>query len=298
MLPANHVVDVVLQKQLCESYCSSITTTTMPGRGGVEARRRFGGIGGRISETWDEDKRFRDGYKPFARVRWSSACYRLWNDSSEEAEERSVRTLNAKIHRRLLSPYDHSQNAWYDTVSTYTVTQDRRTTCISSICRNFDVAPCKLWTGASLVHRHEIFVTVACFVSQSVVVRHVVSETVHDDVDTTRNRQSQVVRSSGYQSQSDRLCPWWGCSASSDTRWCFSTVCSGAWYRFIRHGSHRRGRVRVIVDHVRPNFWTSWRFTDDFDLEVVVWSRNTISFRLFTRRPPRVFPSVTIRSLL
>ena len=68
MLPANHVVDVVLQKsaQVCESYLRQHHyDDDVPGVAVLKHADVLEGLAIEYQETWDEDKRFRDGYKPF-----------------------------------------------------------------------------------------------------------------------------------------------------------------------------------------------------------------------------------------
>lgn len=68
MLPANHVVDVVLQKsaQVCESYLRQHHyDDNASGVAVLKHADVLEGLAVEYQETWDEDKRFRDGYKPF-----------------------------------------------------------------------------------------------------------------------------------------------------------------------------------------------------------------------------------------
>ena len=64
MRPANHVVDVVLQKsaQVCESYLRQHHyDDNASGVAVLKHADVLEGLAVEYQETWDEDKRFRDG---------------------------------------------------------------------------------------------------------------------------------------------------------------------------------------------------------------------------------------------
>ena len=68
MLPANHVVDVVLQKAaaVCESHLRRHHyDDNVHGHAVLKHADVLEGLAIEYQETWDEDKKFRDGYKPF-----------------------------------------------------------------------------------------------------------------------------------------------------------------------------------------------------------------------------------------
>ena len=68
MLPANHVVDVVLQKAaaVCESHLRRHHyDDNVRGHAVLKHADVLEGLAIEYQETWDEDKKFRDGYKPF-----------------------------------------------------------------------------------------------------------------------------------------------------------------------------------------------------------------------------------------
>ena len=85
LFPADHVVEVVLQKaaEVCESYLRQhYNEETIPGRGVLKHADVLEELACNFQEVWDDDKVFRSGYKPFVRTALLE-CMR----EKEEAEE-------------------------------------------------------------------------------------------------------------------------------------------------------------------------------------------------------------------
>ena len=93
MLPANHVVDVVLQKAaaVCESHLRRHHyDDNVRGHAVLKHADVLEGLAIEYQETWDEDKKFRDGYKPFvqnALIECMLAASRKSYDSNTCEEE-------------------------------------------------------------------------------------------------------------------------------------------------------------------------------------------------------------------
>ena len=71
LFPADHVVEVVLQKaaEVCESYLRQhYNEETIPGRGVLKHADVLEELACNFQEVWDDDKAFRSGYKPFVRT--------------------------------------------------------------------------------------------------------------------------------------------------------------------------------------------------------------------------------------
>ena len=71
LFPADHVVEVVLQKaaEVCESYLRQhYNEETIPGRGVLIHADVLEELACNFQEVWDDDKSFRSGYKPFVRT--------------------------------------------------------------------------------------------------------------------------------------------------------------------------------------------------------------------------------------
>ena len=71
LFPADHVVEVVLQKaaEVCESYLRQHhNEETIPGRGVLKHADVLEELACNFQEVWDDDKAFRSGYKPFVRT--------------------------------------------------------------------------------------------------------------------------------------------------------------------------------------------------------------------------------------
>ena len=88
LFPADHVVEVVLQKaaEVCESYLRQhYNEETIPGRGVLKHADVLEELACNFQEVWDDDKAFRSGYKPFVRTALLE-CMRE-KEEAEEAEE-------------------------------------------------------------------------------------------------------------------------------------------------------------------------------------------------------------------
>ena len=71
LFPADHVVEVVLQKaaEVCESYLRQhYNEETILGRGVLKHADVLEELACNFQEVWDDDKAFRSGYKPFVRT--------------------------------------------------------------------------------------------------------------------------------------------------------------------------------------------------------------------------------------
>ena len=91
LFPADHVVEVVLQKaaEVCESYLRQhYNEETILGRGVLKHADVLEELACNFQEVWDDDKAFRSGYKPFVRTALLK-CMRE-KEAVEEAEEENA----------------------------------------------------------------------------------------------------------------------------------------------------------------------------------------------------------------
>jgi hypothetical protein len=89
LFPADHVVEVVLQKaaEVCESYLRQhYNEETIPGRGVLKHADVLEELACNFQEVWDDDKAFRSGYKPFVRTALLE-CMREREGKGEDGEE-------------------------------------------------------------------------------------------------------------------------------------------------------------------------------------------------------------------
>ena len=92
LFPADHVVEVVLQKaaEVCESFLRQhYNEETIAGRGVLKHADVLEELACNFREVWDDDKAFRSGYKPFARTALLE-CIREKDEYIEEKEEDEV----------------------------------------------------------------------------------------------------------------------------------------------------------------------------------------------------------------
>ena len=90
LFPADHVVEVVLQKaaEVCESILRQHhNEETIPGRGVLKHANVLEELACNFREVWDDDKVFRSGYKPFVRTALLE-CMREKEEEEEEEEKR------------------------------------------------------------------------------------------------------------------------------------------------------------------------------------------------------------------
>jgi hypothetical protein len=89
LFPADHVVEVVLQKaaEVIESYLRQhYNEETIIGRGVLKHADVLEELACNFQEVWDDDKAFRSGYKPFVRTALLE-CMREKEEAEEEAED-------------------------------------------------------------------------------------------------------------------------------------------------------------------------------------------------------------------
>ena len=106
LFPADHVVEVVLQKaaEVCESYLRQhYNEETIPGRGVLKHADVLEELACNFQEVWDDDKAFRSGYKPFVRtallecMREKEEAEEAGEQGEEDAEMRGLESAEADI---------------------------------------------------------------------------------------------------------------------------------------------------------------------------------------------------------